>query len=124
MDVPRKYHDTGDKIRSILRKRNSLRLKGRADDQVKISGQRVELGAVESAVLSCSGVKQCAVLVVEGGSEGNKSLAAFVVVVDEENNKTTSRADSGRGEWQSGTPRGAAPHCGGGDDSADDGRQG
>jgi acyl-coenzyme A synthetase/AMP-(fatty) acid ligase len=46
---------------------------------VKISGQRVELGAVESAVLSCPGVKQCAIVVVEN-SAGNKSLAAFVVV--------------------------------------------
>jgi len=55
---------------------------GRVDDQVKISGQRVELGAVESAVLSCPGVKQCAILVVENAS-GNKSLAAFVVVAED-----------------------------------------
>ena len=50
----------------------------RLDDQVKISGQRVELGAVESAVLACAGVAQCAVLVMEA-SGAMKSLAAVYV---------------------------------------------
>ena len=49
---------------------------------MKISGQRVELGAVENAVLSCPGIQGCAVIVVDGGGAGSpKSLAAFAVVV-------------------------------------------
>ena len=55
-----------------------LKIRDAMDDQVKISGQRVELGAVESAVLSCGGVKQCAVVVVEGGSGRRQQVAGGV----------------------------------------------
>jgi acyl-coenzyme A synthetase/AMP-(fatty) acid ligase/acyl carrier protein len=76
-DGASKRYDTGDE--TIFWDCGEMKFIGRNDDQVKISGQRVELGAVESAVLSCPGVKQCAIVVVEN-SAGNKSLAAFVVV--------------------------------------------
>jgi acyl-coenzyme A synthetase/AMP-(fatty) acid ligase len=75
-----KQYDTGDAAEFL--NNGDLSFSGRLDDQVKISGQRVELGAVESAVLSCAGVKQCAVLVVEQRESGSKSLAAFVVVAN------------------------------------------
>ena len=60
-------------------KTGDLRFWSRADDQVKINGQRVELGAVESGVLACGGVRSCAILVTDGGGSRGKALAAFVV---------------------------------------------
>jgi hypothetical protein len=90
------------------------------DDQVKISGQRVELGAVESAVLLCPGVKQCAIVVMESGS-GTKSLAAFVVV---DGHTDRHQLDSRTRRATRGAPRGAAPNCGGGSDPADNVGQG
>ena len=76
-DAKSMQYVTGDKMKFLNDGKGNVY--GRADDQVKISGKRVELGAVESVMLACAGVKQCAVLVVEG-ADGNKSLAAFVVV--------------------------------------------
>ena len=78
-DGENRMYDTGDKVE--FNPTGAAHHLGRKDDQVKISGQRVELGAVESAVLSCPGVSQCTIVVVEN-SAGNKSLAAFVVVGD------------------------------------------
>jgi hypothetical protein len=67
-----RMYNSGDQSR-ILETGDFVYL-GRVDGQVKISGQRVELGAVESALMDCSaGVRQCAVLV------SGKSLVAFVV---------------------------------------------
>ncbi len=70
-----RIYDSGDKARFL--ETGDIEYLGRGDDQIKISGQRVELGAVESGVLSCAGVVQCAILVVDG--YGSKSLVAFVV---------------------------------------------
>ncbi|MFC9789364.1 amino acid adenylation domain-containing protein [Rhodococcus sp. NPDC127528] len=50
---------------------------GRADNQVKIRGMRLELEDVEAAVTAHPGVRQCAVLVRENG--GAKYLAAYVL---------------------------------------------
>jgi acyl-coenzyme A synthetase/AMP-(fatty) acid ligase len=72
-----KMYTTGDQIQFL--EMGNVEYVGRNDDQVKINGHRVELGAVQSAVLSCSNVKQCAILVVES-INGCRSLAAFVVV--------------------------------------------
>jgi hypothetical protein len=44
-------YDTGDKL--DFNCNGTIHHIGRLDDQIKINGQRVELGAVESAVLSC-----------------------------------------------------------------------
>ncbi|TQF75181.1 amino acid adenylation domain-containing protein [Rhodococcus spelaei] len=49
---------------------------GRADNQVKIRGMRLELEDVEAAVSTHPGVRQCAVLVRENGAA--KYLAAYV----------------------------------------------
>jgi hypothetical protein len=69
-----KAYNSGDKARFL--ETGNIEYLGRSDDQVKINGQRVELGAVESAVLSCCGVKQYNHVVETNGS---KALAAFVV---------------------------------------------
>ncbi len=49
---------------------------GRSDSRVKVRGYRVELDAIELAIRSCKGVKECAV-VARQDSSGNVSLAAF-----------------------------------------------
>jgi non-ribosomal peptide synthetase component F len=49
-----------------------LEFLGRVDDQIKILGHRVELGSIEVAVRSCSGVESCVILFVE------QSIVAFV----------------------------------------------
>jgi amino acid adenylation domain-containing protein len=54
---------------------------GRRDDQVKISGFRVEIGEVESALLRLSGVHQ-AVAVARSDGSGRKRLVAYVAVED------------------------------------------
>ena len=76
-DGARSMYNSGDC--GALQRSGEVEYRGRADDQVKISGQRVEIGAVESAVASCGGVASCVVTAVERGA-GLLSLAAFVVL--------------------------------------------
>lgn len=51
---------------------------GRADHQIKIRGNRVELGEIETVILEQTGVGACAV-VTTGGELENLKLAAYVV---------------------------------------------
>ena len=50
---------------------------GRLDAQVKLRGYRVELGAIESALAICDGVREAACTVQD--DEGRQTLVAFVV---------------------------------------------
>ena len=54
---------------------------GRADDQVKIGGRRIELGEVDSALLALPGVVGAAAAVRSTGT-GNKLLVGYVTVAD------------------------------------------
>jgi non-ribosomal peptide synthetase-like protein len=55
----------------------SLIYHGRLDAQVKLRGYRVELGAIESALVACDGVREAACNVQEDG--GRQTLVAFIV---------------------------------------------
>lgn len=63
----------------------SLEFLGRIGDQVKIRGNRVELGEVEAALRSADGVRDAAVAAV---GEGDKSLVGFVVRADASSSDT------------------------------------
>jgi acyl-coenzyme A synthetase/AMP-(fatty) acid ligase/acyl carrier protein len=71
----RRMYATGDRVR--VDRRGCLEYLGRADDQVKINGHRVELGEVDAAVRAHPEVSECAVLVDE-----SEALHLFVVGAD------------------------------------------
>ncbi|MFJ9774313.1 amino acid adenylation domain-containing protein [Kitasatospora sp. NPDC101157] len=55
----------------------TLRFRGRADGQLKVSGHRVEPAEVEAVLLRCPGVRQA--VVTAAGPEGARMLAAHLV---------------------------------------------
>lgn len=61
-------------------KDGTLEYRGRQDNQVKIRGQRVELGEIESQLMSDPRVKDAAVIVLN--HEVSNRLLAFVVTID------------------------------------------
>lgn len=85
--LPDPFH-TGDDARmyrsgDLGRKRadGSVEHLGRNDFQVKIRGQRVELGDIEAQLLGCASVRQAVVFAHDEGGGGLK-LTAYVVPVD------------------------------------------
>lgn len=61
-----RLYRTGDKCRQT--REGELEFLGRADEQLKIRGYRVEPGEVESALLSCSGVREAVVVTRTAGA--------------------------------------------------------
>ena len=57
----------------------SLDVFGRLDDQVKLSGQRINMSEVQAACLQCRGVEGCAVALREEPSSGHGCLVAYIV---------------------------------------------
>ncbi|KAH7268863.1 hypothetical protein B0J15DRAFT_442051 [Fusarium solani] len=80
-----RLYKTGDLVR--YNEDGSLSFFGRKDSQVKIRGQRVELGEVEHRVKEC--VSEAAQVVVEaiiptGSDSAHQTLAAFLVMKEED----------------------------------------
>lgn len=73
---PVRVYRTGDRVRQLPD--GNLEFLGRLDDQVKISGHRVEPGEVETAIRRQPGVRQVVVLAIEH-PPGRKQLAAHLV---------------------------------------------
>ena len=72
-----RMYRTGDVVR--WNASGELEFVGRADDQVKVRGFRVELGEVESVLSRVPGVSRCAVLARKTGSGEDVHLAGYVV---------------------------------------------
>ncbi|HYC27841.1 MAG TPA: condensation domain-containing protein, partial [Chitinophagaceae bacterium] len=71
-----RVYATGDAARWLTD--GNVELIGRTDDQIKISGYRIEAGEVEHAMQQTGLVKQ-AVVVAKEGREGHKRLVGYVV---------------------------------------------
>ncbi len=77
-DGPRRCYRTGDRGR--LHPDGGLEFLGRLDDQVKVHGNRVELGHVESVFESCEGVREAVALLLESTEPEQPRLGVVVVV--------------------------------------------
>ncbi|MFC4061555.1 amino acid adenylation domain-containing protein, partial [Planomonospora corallina] len=76
----RRMYRTGDLARR--RADGSLEFAGRADDQIKLHGHRIEPGEIETALRALPGVRDAAVSVREDTSEGRRLVAYLVGEAD------------------------------------------
>lgn len=74
----RVFYRTGDQ--AVVDGRGRVTVLGRADDQVKVRGHRVELGEIEAALRAVDGVRAAAVVRT---ARPHEALWAFVVGVDQ-----------------------------------------
>jgi len=73
------WYKTGDKGRTW--DDGTIELSGRIDNQVKISGYRIEIGEIESALLKLPYIANAVVCVIEENTD--KKLAAYIVLKNE-----------------------------------------
>ncbi|MEU4142314.1 amino acid adenylation domain-containing protein [Streptomyces parvulus] len=76
-----RMYRTGDLVR--WNENGSLEFAGRSDTQIKIRGQRVETGEIESALTALPGVAQAAVVLRDGGPSGEVLTAYLVPAADQ-----------------------------------------
>jgi non-ribosomal peptide synthetase-like protein len=61
---------------------SEIQFLGRADDQVKLRGFRVELSEIESVLMQCSGI-QIAIVAIKPGADGVEALIAYLAIGEE-----------------------------------------
>jgi len=81
----------------VVRDEAGLLFVGRADDQVKVNGRRIELGEVDAALLGLDGVSAAA-SAVRRTESGNALLIGYVVPTDPDGTDTALLADALREE--------------------------
>jgi amino acid adenylation domain-containing protein/non-ribosomal peptide synthase protein (TIGR01720 family) len=84
----RRMYRTGDLVR--YQEDGTMEYLGRRDNQVKLRGQRMELGEIEEQLIKHPEVQQCAVLLVKEGVCANK-LVAVMTLKAGVNSKVTGR---------------------------------
>jgi amino acid adenylation domain-containing protein len=72
-----RLYKTGDL--ACYRPDGAIEFHGRIDHQVKLHGQRVELGEIEASLRKHPAVRDCVAAVRQDGTEANKRLVAYVV---------------------------------------------
>ncbi|GAB08128.2 putative non-ribosomal peptide synthetase, partial [Gordonia amarae NBRC 15530] len=75
-----RMYATGDLVR--VNASGDLEYAGRADHQVKVSGQRIELGEIEAVLTDQPGITQALVLGVDDAASGRTRLVGYVVAPD------------------------------------------
>ncbi|KAK3944863.1 hypothetical protein QBC46DRAFT_445730 [Diplogelasinospora grovesii] len=85
---PRRMYKTGD---VVFRNSddNALVYIGRKDLQVKLHGQRIELGDIEANLATCAGVRHCAVLFPTTGPFKQRLTAVIELDAEAEGNNAT-----------------------------------
>jgi amino acid adenylation domain-containing protein len=84
-----KLYRSGDRVRLLAQ--GPLEFLGRADQQIKLRGHRIEIGEVEAVLSTMPGVKACAVL-VRNDYDASGQLVAYVVTAADQFDPSNWRA--------------------------------
>ncbi|WP_194974095.1 polyketide synthase [Aquiflexum lacus] len=77
-----RLYKTGDLV--VCKENGQYYFQGREDDQIKIRGNRVELGEIESALINLPNVKH-AIVKLDQDDSGAKFLSGYVLFADQKN---------------------------------------